>query len=110
MQESATTFSPHCRATIASATVLCITFLSLIVGELGLALAHEAHFGREKRSLSRLDVHHTDIDGASRRREPRRRTELVHLTLREGLHGPEELLAQVFADTRMRIPAPTLAL
>jgi len=30
-----------------------------------LALAHEAHFGREKRSLSRLDVHHTDIGGSA---------------------------------------------
>jgi hypothetical protein len=28
-----------------------------------LALAHEAQFGREKRSLSRLDVHHTDVGG-----------------------------------------------
>jgi peptidoglycan hydrolase CwlO-like protein len=30
-----------------------------------LALAHEAQFGREKRGRSRLDVHHTDIGGAS---------------------------------------------
>jgi hypothetical protein len=30
-----------------------------------LALAHEAQFGREKRSLARLDVHHTDIGGSS---------------------------------------------
>lgn len=30
-----------------------------------LALAHEAHFGREKRSLSRLDVHHADIGGSA---------------------------------------------
>ncbi len=30
-----------------------------------LALAHEAQFGREKRSLSRLDVHHTDVGGSS---------------------------------------------
>lgn len=30
-----------------------------------LALAHEAQFGREKRSLSRLDVHHTDIGGSA---------------------------------------------
>jgi len=28
-----------------------------------LALAHEAQFGRDKRSLSRLDVHHTEIGG-----------------------------------------------
>ena len=30
-----------------------------------LALAHEAEFGREKRSLSRLDVHHTDVGGSA---------------------------------------------
>ena len=30
-----------------------------------LALAHEAQFGREKRSLSRLDVHHTDVGGSA---------------------------------------------
>lgn len=30
-----------------------------------LALAHEAQFGREKRSLTRLDVHHTDVGGSS---------------------------------------------
>ncbi len=30
-----------------------------------LALAHEAQFGREKRSLARLDVHHTDIGGSA---------------------------------------------
>jgi hypothetical protein len=30
-----------------------------------LALAHEAQFGREKRSLSRLDVHHTDVGGTA---------------------------------------------
>jgi len=30
-----------------------------------LALAHEAQFGRDKRSLARLDVHHTDIGGSS---------------------------------------------
>lgn len=30
-----------------------------------LALAHEAQFGREKRNLGRLDVHHTDIGGSS---------------------------------------------
>lgn len=30
-----------------------------------LALAHEAQFGREKRSLARLDVHHTDVGGSS---------------------------------------------
>ena len=30
-----------------------------------LALAHESQFGREKRSLARLDVHHTDIGGSS---------------------------------------------
>ncbi len=30
-----------------------------------LALAHEAQFGREKRSQSRLDVHHTDVGGSS---------------------------------------------
>ena len=39
-----------------------------------LALAHEAQFGRDKRSLARLDVHHTDIGGSSidlgRRRRP----------------------------------------
>ena len=30
-----------------------------------LALAHEAQLGREKRSLSRLDVHHTDVGGSA---------------------------------------------
>jgi AAA ATPase domain/AAA domain len=30
-----------------------------------LALAHEAQFGREKRSLGRLDVHHTDVGGSA---------------------------------------------
>ncbi len=30
-----------------------------------LALAHEAQLGREKRSLARLDVHHTDVGGSS---------------------------------------------
>lgn len=30
-----------------------------------LALAHEAQFGREKRDLSRLDVHHTDVGGSA---------------------------------------------
>jgi len=30
-----------------------------------LALAHEAQFGREKRSWARLDVHHTDIGGSA---------------------------------------------
>ncbi|TAK86137.1 MAG: hypothetical protein EPO20_07995 [Betaproteobacteria bacterium] len=30
-----------------------------------LALAHEAQFGREKRNLGRLDIHHTDIGGSS---------------------------------------------
>lgn len=30
-----------------------------------MALAHEAQFGREKRGLSRLDVHHTDIGGTA---------------------------------------------
>jgi len=30
-----------------------------------LALAHEAQFGREKRSLARLDVHHTDVGGSA---------------------------------------------
>lgn len=30
-----------------------------------LAMAHEAQFGREKRSLARLDVHHTDVGGSS---------------------------------------------
>jgi hypothetical protein len=30
-----------------------------------LALAHEAQFGREKRSLARLDVHHTDVGGGA---------------------------------------------
>lgn len=30
-----------------------------------LALAHEAQFGREKRNLGRLDVHHTNIGGSS---------------------------------------------
>ncbi len=30
-----------------------------------LALGHEAEFGREKRNLGRLDVHHTDIGGSS---------------------------------------------
>ena len=30
-----------------------------------LALVHEAQFGREKRSLSRLDVHHTEVGGSS---------------------------------------------
>jgi len=30
-----------------------------------LALAHEAQFGRDKRGLARLDVHHTDIGGSS---------------------------------------------
>jgi hypothetical protein len=30
-----------------------------------LALAHEAQFGREKRSLPRLDVHHTDVGGSA---------------------------------------------
>lgn len=28
-------------------------------------MAHEAQFGREKRSLSRLDVHHTDVGGSA---------------------------------------------
>jgi hypothetical protein len=30
-----------------------------------LALAHEAQFGREKRNLARLDVHHADVGGSS---------------------------------------------
>lgn len=30
-----------------------------------IALAHEAQFGREKRSLARLDVHHTDVGGSA---------------------------------------------
>ncbi len=30
-----------------------------------LALAHEAQFGREKRSQARLDVHHTDVGGSA---------------------------------------------
>jgi len=30
-----------------------------------LALAHEAQFGRDKRSLSRLDIHHTDVGGSA---------------------------------------------
>ena len=30
-----------------------------------LALAHEAQLGREKRSLARLDVHHTDVGGSA---------------------------------------------
>ena len=30
-----------------------------------LALAHEAQFGREKRNLARLDVHHTDVGGSA---------------------------------------------
>lgn len=30
-----------------------------------LALAYEAQFGREKRSLARLDVHHTDVGGSA---------------------------------------------
>ena len=30
-----------------------------------LALAHEAQFGREKRSLAPLDVHHTDVGGSA---------------------------------------------
>lgn len=30
-----------------------------------LALAHEAQFGREKRSLARLDVHHSDVGGSA---------------------------------------------
>jgi hypothetical protein len=30
-----------------------------------LVLAHEAQFGREKRSLARLDVHHTDVGGSA---------------------------------------------
>lgn len=30
-----------------------------------LALAHEAQFGREKCSLARLDVHHTDVGGSA---------------------------------------------
>jgi len=30
-----------------------------------LALAHEAQLGREKRSLTRLDVHHTDVGGSA---------------------------------------------
>jgi hypothetical protein len=30
-----------------------------------LALAHEAQFGREKRGLARLDVHHTDVGGSA---------------------------------------------
>lgn len=30
-----------------------------------LALAHEAQFGRDKRGMSRLDVHHTDVGGRS---------------------------------------------
>jgi hypothetical protein len=30
-----------------------------------LALAHEAQFGREKRRLARLDVHHTDVGGSA---------------------------------------------
>jgi hypothetical protein len=30
-----------------------------------LALAHEAQFGRQKRSLARMDVHHTDVGGSA---------------------------------------------
>jgi hypothetical protein len=30
-----------------------------------LAFAHEAQFGREKRSLARLDVHHTEVGGSA---------------------------------------------
>lgn len=30
-----------------------------------LALAHEARFGRDKRNLARLDVHHTDLGGSA---------------------------------------------
>ena len=30
-----------------------------------LALAHEAQFGRDKRGLARLDVHHTEVGGSS---------------------------------------------
>lgn len=30
-----------------------------------LALAHEAQFGRDKRNLARLDVHHTDVGGSA---------------------------------------------
>lgn len=30
-----------------------------------LALAHEAQFGSEKRSMARLDVHHTDVGGSA---------------------------------------------
>ena len=30
-----------------------------------LALAHEAQFGRDKRGLARLDIHHTEMGGSS---------------------------------------------
>jgi hypothetical protein len=73
-----------------------------------LALAHEAQFGREKRSLSRLDVHHTDIGGSAidlggfrqyvHRGQLNKRVEWgAELKVAGLVHGKDQRLAQLLA-------------
>ncbi|MCZ2135735.1 MAG: AAA family ATPase [Burkholderiales bacterium] len=73
-----------------------------------LALAHEAQFGREKRSLARLDVHHTDVGGSAidlggfrqyvHRGQLNRRVEWgAELKVSSLAQGKEQRLAQLLA-------------
>lgn len=73
-----------------------------------LALAHEAQFGREKRSLARLDVHHTDVGGSAidlggfrqyvHRGQLNRRVEWgAELKVSALAQGKEQRLAQLLA-------------
>lgn len=73
-----------------------------------LALAHEAQFGREKRSLARLDVHHTDVGGSAidlggfrqyvHRGQLNKRVEWgAELKVSALAHGKDQRLAQLLA-------------
>jgi hypothetical protein len=73
-----------------------------------LALAHEAQFGREKRSLARLDVHHTDVGGSAidlggfrqyvHRGQLNKRVEWgAEIKVSSLAHGKDQRLAQLLA-------------
>jgi len=77
-----------------------------------LALAHEAQFGREKRSLSRLDVHHTEIGGNTidlggfrqyvHRGQLHKRVEWgAEIKVSELISGRDKRLAQLLASLKV---------
>jgi len=77
-----------------------------------LALAHEAQFGREKRSLSRLDVHHTDVGGSAidlggfrqyvHRGQMHKRVEWgAEMKVSELAQGKDQRLAQLLAPVEV---------